>query len=151
MARQMSPECEQEFEELRAFVDFCTTNIFGLSPDNPAHVSHTLQGIVEKFGKSKALNGLRQAANDAIEATGGFSPERVAQLDSALQEKGILTLSEMRRRHSSTYKRILKRGHIKTETEYHLINGIVVDNTALLMPPERTSLQNMLIAYENGG
>lgn len=151
MARRMSPEREREFEELRAFVEFYATQVRGVDPSSPGHFSAVVEGIVEKFGKSKALVGLRQAANDTVEATTSFSPEKVARLDSALRAQGIVTLSAIRHRYSSAYKRILRRGAIKSETEYYLVNGMVVDGTLPLTSAERQSLEQMVAAYESGG
>lgn len=150
MAPRMSPEREREFEELLAFVGFYATHVRGTDPASPSHVSAVVQNIVEKFGKSKALVGLRQAANDTVEATTNLSAEEVARLDSALRAKGIITLSEVRHRYSSMYKRVLRRGSITTEAEYYLVNGIVVDNSCPITTSERHSLEQMLAAYENG-
>jgi hypothetical protein len=147
----MSQEREREFEELRAFVDFYATHVHGVDPASPIHVSAAVQEITVKFGRSKALVGLRQAANDTIEATSNLPPEQVAQLDNSLRAQGVLTLSEVRHRYSTAYRRILRRGSIKTETEYYLVNGIVVHNTSSLTNAERQSLEQMLAAYESGG
>jgi hypothetical protein len=69
-------------------------------------------------------------------------------LDAALSERGILTVSEVRRRYSTVFERIVKRGAIRDETEYHLITGLVVDQTSDIEVDRRASLQRLLDAYD---
>lgn len=104
--------------------------------------------IVQQYGKSKALEGLRQAANDIIEDLSGRPVEGVVALDEALRAHGIVTASEVRRRYASSYKRIVKRGSIRNDTEYYLLNGIVVDFGSGIPDDERSVLQKLLDAYE---
>lgn len=108
-------------------------------------------GIVEQYGKSKALEGLRQAANDIIEDLSDRPATGVAALDEALRAAGLLTASEVRRRYASSYKRIVKRGSIRDDTEYYLVNGIVVDLGNATPDEERAMLQRLLEAYERAG
>ena len=148
MSRQMSPEREREYAELHAFLDFYSTHIFGIDPANPIHPTNVGKKIVAEFGRSRALDGLKQAANDTIENLSGQSIEYVTQLDAALREKGILTFSEVRRRYASSYKRILKRGKIKTETEYYIIAGVLADFSSVATEEEREILSHLLAHYE---
>jgi hypothetical protein len=148
MPRVMSPQREQEFKELSAFTEFYWTQVKGIDPASPIHPTNALQQIVEQFGRSKALEGLRQATNDALEELSGRPAEVIEAFDASLRSLGIVTLSELRRRHSSSYKRIVKRGVIRTETEYHLVNGIVVDTASAVTAAERSELQRLLEAYE---
>lgn len=108
-------------------------------------------GIVEQYGKSKALEGLRQAANDIIEDLSDRPADGVAALDEALRVAGLLAASEVRRRYASSYKRIVRRGSIRDDTEYYLINGIVVDLGNGTPDEERAMLQRLLDAYERAG
>jgi hypothetical protein len=142
----MSPERLKEFSELSAFVNFVMTNVHGVSSENSAKA---LDDVVQKFGMSKALTGLKQATNDTIEELSRRPAEYIEILDAALQAAGILTVSEVRRRYAGSFQRILKRGSIKNETEYYLVNGIVVDLTSSVSNEERAQLQAMLDAYEH--
>ena len=146
MSRLMSPERLKEFSELSAFVDFFMINVHGVSSADSAKA---LDDIVQKFGMSKALTGLKQATNDTIEELSGQPAEYIEILDVALKTAGILTVSEVRRRYAGSFQRILKRGSIKNETEYYLINGIVVDLTSSVSNEERAQLQAMLDVYEH--
>lgn len=129
MARVMSPERELEFAELSAFVNFwCARIIVSNAPQEtnaakPPNLADVLLDIVQRCGRSKALEGLRQAANDALEDLRDRSADDIAAIDSLLREEGIVTVVELRRRYDSSFKRITKRRLIHTETEYHLVNG----------------------------
>ena len=147
MSRPMSPDREREFRELSAFIDFYSSNVQKIDPANSIHPTNVLKQIADEFGRSKALEGLRQATNDVIEELSG-KPTDVVSIDSSLQSLGLVTVSELRRRYGASYKRIVKRGAIRTETEYHLINGIVVDLTSAITDTERSVLQRLLEAYE---
>lgn len=148
MSRKMSPEREQEYAELHAYLDYYSTNISGIDPEDPVHPSNVGKRIVEEYGKSKALDGLKQAVNDTVEELSGQPVEYIQTLDAALREKGIVTFSEIRRRYSSSYKRILKRGRIKNETEYYLIAGILADFDSVACEGERGTLEQLVAQYE---
>ena len=150
MPRAMSPERAREYQELSAFIDFYCTTVKGIDPANPVHATNVLNGIVQQFGKSKALEGLRQATNDTLEELRNRPADVIATIDSSLHSLGVVTISELRRRYASSYKRIVKRGAIRSETEYHLIGGIVVDLTSAITDAERSRLQRLLEEYERG-
>jgi len=71
----------------------------------------------------------------------------VIKLDEQLRNRRIVTLSELRRRYSKKYAAIVKRGHIKTDTEYHLIRNVLGDPTTKTAD-EREVLQNLIADYE---
>jgi hypothetical protein len=144
----MSPEREREYTELHAYIDFYATNLLGIDPSKTSHPTNVGAKIIAEYGKSKALEGLKQAANDTIESLCGKPPEYIQQLDAALKDKGIITFTEVLRRYSSSYKRILKRGEIKTETEYYIIAGIVADSTLNVSDNERSLLDHLVTRYE---
>ena len=150
MPRQMSSEREQEYVELHAFVDFCATNVSGIDPASPIHPTNVGLHIVSEYGRSKALEGLKQAVNDTVEDLSAQPIEYVARLDAALRERGLITFSEVRRRYASSYKRIVKRGKIKTETEYYLIASVFADFSSLANEAERNILSQLVAAYEQG-
>lgn len=152
MARSMSPAREKEFEELVAFLDFhyevfTKPKLPPYSAERPSLRSE-VERIAREFGRSKALEGMRQAANDVLEELSDLTSEGVKLLDKALSEAGVITLSEMRGRYSALYQRVLRRGKIKTETEYYLVNGLVVDQTSALKDEEHRVLQCMISVYE---
>ncbi len=107
MPRKMSEKKELEFESLSEFIDYFSTNVLEIDQNAGEHPSNSLVGIVDEFGKSKALIGLKQAVNDAIEMTSHWDIEAVRKLDDALHANGIVTLSALRRKYWGRYKRIL--------------------------------------------
>jgi hypothetical protein len=151
MARSMSPEREKEYAELLAFLDFHTKHLLKNPPAGGFDLVAEAKRIADQYGKSKGLVGLRQAVNDVIEEFSDRTPDSVKLIDEALGAAGLRTLSELRREYGATYKKILRRGSIKTETEYYLVNGFVVDLASDVSPKERKLLQEMLEAYESRG
>lgn len=148
MGRKMSPEREREYEDLFAFLDFYQANLHKVRLVQTTSFAAEAARIVETYGKSKALEGLRQAVNDVIEELRDLTQESVAIVDNALRASGVRTLSDVRKSYSASYKKILRRGLIKTETEYYLVNGIVVDMASGATDEERATLQSMLDAFE---
>jgi hypothetical protein len=149
MARQMSPEREREYVELFAYLDFFATNVRGIDPVNPIHPTNVGKRIVAKYGRSKALDGLKQAANDTVEYLRDEPHEYIQRLDATLRNSGIVTFSDIRRRYASSYKRILKRGKIREETEYYVIVGVLADSPSRADPQEQQHLSQLVADYEN--
>ena len=148
MARTMSPERQREYDELLAYVSFFATHVMRVAPENPIHPANVAVEVVQRFGKSKALEGVRQAANDTVEQMQDWPVIAISVLDGALLANNVVTASEVRRRFSSSYRRVLKRGKIETETEYHLVNSIVVAQGAQTGEAERMMLQGLVSVYE---
>jgi hypothetical protein len=147
MSRPLSAEREREFQELFAFVDFYMTHVSKVETTSERNMSTFCTNIIRQYGKSKALDGLRQATNDIIEELSDRPIAGIAVLDEALRAHGILTASEARRRYASSYRRIVKRGSVRDDTEYYLLNGIVVDLGNGLADDERAVLQRLLDGY----
>ncbi|WP_130618474.1 hypothetical protein [Dyella amyloliquefaciens] len=148
MARKMSLEREREFDELRAYLGFYATCMLGIDPASATHPINELARIVEDFGRSRALEGLRQAANDTIEDAARFSPAEMEAIDGKFRSAGVVTVSEIRRRYSKSLRRIVERGIIRNETEYYLVNGVIVDQSNGTSGGEREVLQRLLDTCE---
>ncbi|AMJ74695.1 hypothetical protein AVL57_12435 [Alteromonas stellipolaris] len=148
MPRKMSREKELEFEELSLFLEFYSTNVSGIQREDPIHPSNCLVEIVNKFGKSKALQGLKQAINDTLEDTASWDSNTVSELDEQLRDNGTITLSTLRTRYWSKYKSILKRGKIKNETEYYLIRGLECELDNGIPQEQRTLLAELVRDFE---
>lgn len=151
MARPMSPEREKEYAELLAFLDFHSKHLLKNPPAGGFDLVAEAKRIADQYGKSKGLEGLRQAVNDVIEELSDLTPDSIKLVDEALRASGLRTLSELRREYGATYRKILRRGSIKTETEYYLVNGFVVDLASDVPSSERKLLQEMVAAYESRG
>jgi hypothetical protein len=70
-----------------------------IDPASAVHPANVIKGIVQQFGKSKALAGLRQAANDTVEKTRTWNSGAMAVVDEAFRAVGVVTLSEITRRY----------------------------------------------------
>jgi hypothetical protein len=145
MSRALSSKAAAEFEDLSAFLRFY---LLVRKHTDLSLFDKGVAEIEEKFGKGKALIGLRQAVNDVIEELANADEEAVSVLDLALSERGLVSISELRRRYSSRYKRLLKRGTIKDDTEFYLASGIASDLASQVSDEERSQLQLMIEAYE---
>jgi len=143
----MSPEREREYKELGDYLGFFWTHVMGADPNDPIHPSNVGNQIAARFGRSKALDGLKQAVNDSVEMLCDSPPAQIEELDDALRKQGFLTFSEIRRRYSSSYKRILKHKRIKTETEYYLIAGVLADVSSNADKDERSELEQLIAEY----
>lgn len=144
----MTPERESEYNELLAYVGLFATVVWRIDPASETHPAKAIEGIVQQFGKSKALVGLRQAANDTIEEAINWNSEVRAIADEGFRAAGVVTVSEIARRYSSSYKRIIKRGHIRNETECYIINANLIDLGNAVPNEERLCLQTLIDAYE---
>jgi hypothetical protein len=117
--------------------------------DDPGHPANAVDRIADKFGASKALQGLKQAIHDTVEEHSELRGENLCVVDSALAAEGLLTFSEIRRRYWSKYRAILKRNKIRDETEYYLLRGISGDFAIELPTDERTQIDALLGQYES--
>lgn len=143
----MQDESESEYAKMKAFLSFYAErylNTEGLPLDKKPIAS--LEAL-EKKSMKMAFNGLRQAINDCVEMSLHFDHEEVEKLDAQLRSRGIITLSELRRRYSKSYAKILKRRRIKNETEYYLLRNVLYDPTEKA-PEERKLLEELISDYE---
>lgn len=138
---------EAEYQQLKKFLGLFTARyrfVAGLPPE--LHPVARLEAL-EKISASKARDGLRQAINDIVEMSFRFDLAEVRALDTELRALGIVTLSEVRRQSGRHFAKIIKRGKIKTETEYYLVCNML-DDRAENSPEERELLAKMISEYE---
>lgn len=144
----MLPDKEREYSDLISFVSIFATHARKIDPADSAHPANVASHIAATMGKSKALVGARQAANDVIESLQGFTQQQRVAFDAKLHEVGVVGLAEIRRRYSGQYKRILKRGVIRNETEFYLVRGILDSCTESLGQNDQAILSSLLLAFE---
>jgi hypothetical protein len=143
----MQKAADSEYAAMKAFLSFYTDRYSNLENLPPEKRPIACLEILEKMGMKTAMTGLRQAINDCVEASFHFDHKEVEKLDSELRARGIVTLSELRRRYSKGYAKIRKRGQIKNETEYYLIRNVLGDPTEK-SPEECQLLEKMINEYE---
>ena len=90
---------------------------------------------------------LREAVSDCMDMSLQFTPMEVAKFDSELRLHDIPSLSELRRRYSRHYARVLKRGRIEDETEYYLLRNVLFDPSEKA-EGEREQLETLIAAFE---
>jgi hypothetical protein len=147
---EMQDEDELEYAKMKDFLSFYAERYLkgeGLPLEKHPIASLASLEALEKKSMKMAFNGLRQAINDCVEMSFHFDHAEVEKLDSQLRSRGIVTLSELRRRYSKGYAKIMRRGQIKNETEYYLVRNVLDDPTEKT-PEERELLEKMLSQYK---
>ena len=85
------------------------------------------------------------AARDVVEMCQDLSGDELARLDSQLVSKGLPTMTAMR---NTTYRKalaVLARGSVRTEEEWHVLNGFVVNqDDGVLSPTERKEADRLI-------
>ncbi len=143
----MQEEAELEYAKMKDFLSFYAERYLKVEGQSPDRQPIASLEALEKKSMKMAFNGLRQAINDCVEMSLNFDHAEVEKLDSQLRSRGIVTLSELRRRYSKSYAKILKRGQIKNETEYYLVRNVLHDPTEKAAE-ERKLLEELISDYE---
>lgn len=157
MARKMSEAKSHEFDELKRFFEAWELQIsptlfpdrYSFSSDHPHHPLNVLRAIGEQFGRSRALEGLKQAVNDTLEdAEELYGPEVIALIDDALRQLGTLTLTQLLTRRHKSFKGILRRGKIRNDTEFYLISSALSDTSIERPEAEVAALNSLAVDSE---
>ena len=139
---------EAEYAGLKEFLSIYAhryLNVNGLPPEKrPLANLETL----EKQSMKAASSGLQQAINDCVEMSLHLPYEEVSKLDLELRSRGIVTLSELRRRYSKKYAAIVRRGRIKDKTEYYLVRNVLSDPSPKAKDVHE-ALESLIEDYEN--
>ncbi|MDH2381955.1 hypothetical protein [Bradyrhizobium sp. CER78] len=136
-----------EYAQLKNFFSFYVERYMPMESLPPEKHPLAVLEAIEKKSPRLAFQGLRQAINDCVERSSSFDPAEVANLDAELISRGIITLSELRKRYSRGYANILKRGRIKNDTEFYLLQNVINDPTEK-SPDELELLAKLLSDYE---
>jgi hypothetical protein len=132
-----------DYERMRAWLAHMVPRVFPpelLTPANNPLVS--LDALAAKSA-TKARSGLSIALADLIELTSRWPDDHVAMVDNALRGEGLATLTELRAKFSKTVQRVVRRGHIEHDSEYHAVR-----NAAEMLGSEDMSLWPLLAVYE---
>jgi hypothetical protein len=142
----MQEEAEFEYVNLKNFLLYYAERYLKIENLPPERRPIACLEALEKTNMKMAFSGLRQAIHDCVEMSFRFDHAEVERLDSQLRGRGLITLSELRRRYSKNYTRIIRRGRIKNEVEYYLIRNVIEDPTAKT-PEERELLEKLVSNY----
>lgn len=120
--------------------------------DIPAeHRPLALLERLEKESLSKARSGLGMMINDTLEVSWDMHHQEIEAVDADFAARGILPLSELRRRYSREYRAILKRDRIRDEKDYYLIAGILASSTGDATDEEKQQMIDLVAKFENDG
>ena len=140
----------EDYEQLKKFF-VCYVDLF-IPPTHrshePEHQPLAFLSNLEKTSLANAKKGLQMAVNDVVEMSSDWPPNRLAEAGARFAAAGALTLSAVRRRYSKKYLQILKRGVIRSETEYYLVKGIVDGGGIEPGATEAAQLQATLTDFE---
>ncbi|WP_128971526.1 hypothetical protein [Bradyrhizobium tropiciagri] len=89
-----------EYAQLKNFFSFYVERYMLAESLPPEKQPLAFLEAMEKRSPRMAFQGLRQAINDCVERSSSFDPAEVANLDAELISRGIVTLSELRKRYS---------------------------------------------------
>ena len=137
-----------EYQSLKAFWVAWEAR-FPITTDLPPE--HHPLAVLERFEKesmAKARSGLGMAISDTLEMSWDMPAEEIQAIDAEFKARGILPLSELRRRYSRQFKAIIKRGKIRNEEEYYLIAGILASFTGDAIDEERQQLEMLVSNFE---
>lgn len=103
---------------------------------------------LEQRSKRLARTGVDQAFNDCMEMLQGLDSVSVNRLNRRLQELNLPSLGDVQRLFSKKYAAVLKRGRIRTETEFYLLRNVL--DAPQTSPADREKVALLLEAYEFG-
>jgi hypothetical protein len=132
---------DAEYQELKKFALFYLDHFKGYSAAADMEV-------LEKMSYRKAVQGVRQAVGDVIEMTARVDLAELKKIDDTLKSHNAVTLSEIRKRFSRVYAGIVKRGRIRSDTEYYLVRGIFEDGFDRMANEEQERVGKMIAEFE---
>ena len=127
-------------EEKEKLVEFTFTLMEELG------ASSLVQAINREDWLGYPIAGIRQAADDMVEASQDIKADELEKLDKILIEKNLPTLSKMRDKNYKKLLQILSRNEIKSETEWRLLRSFV--DSEILNEHESNQTKVMIEEYE---
>jgi hypothetical protein len=113
-----------DYGQMRAFLlalaSFLDAN-FRMPTPMSAGIEDGIKRMEARSGPQKQLKGIRMAVGDFLEMTRDFTPQQVADADTAFAAAGAPLLSTMRAKIWRKVPKILARGKIRSEVEYYLV------------------------------
>lgn len=136
---------EDDYQPLKAFFAWAVEHLMKM-PVTMSAADHPVATLerTEAESKARARQGLAMAVGDVVEFCDRLSADEVRAIDAALEAAGILTLSHVRARFWTKVRRVLKRGAIRGEQDYHALRNVV----EALPDDEQGPAWEMLAAFE---
>ena len=92
------------------------------------------------------ISGIRQTANDMLEATQDIKGKELEELDVKLRGQNLPTITNMRNKGFKKLLTTLSRNKLKNEEEWRLLRSFLENDS--LNPEELTQIQRLLDDYE---
>jgi hypothetical protein len=146
MARKISPQREAEYNELKRVL------LLLYAHWGNKKFSSSMENIMNhneaKFGKSRALAGLKEAINETLDGLYAFTKDELAEIDRYLKSHHAPTLTELYARKGNHFAKILRRGRIKDDVEYYMLNERLNDvDDKSASPTERRKIAELVAQY----
>jgi hypothetical protein len=133
----------EEYAKMREWFALVSQKAFPPQLMEEAQPTAVLDKLAER-SPVKAREGLAVGIGDLIQITNSWSVQDVEAMDAALSEEQLPTLTEMRVRFSKVVGRVVRRGRIISEAEYHAVR-----NAAELTEASDGPLWKLLADYES--
>jgi hypothetical protein len=154
MPRKPSPEREAEFERLGSLTDAIISVLRAGGHLGAAEASFSLTAeanrIRQRAGFTAALEGLRQAFNDALEMARHAGDAQVLAINDELRRLDAPPLAVLLAHRDGRARRLLrKKKKVQDDTEYYLLKEYVVDLASELSDSDRKLAEQLLDEYEH--
>lgn len=111
----------KDYPAMRAWFAVVAPRIF---PDVPADADPILAlDRIEAVSMANARKGLSMAIGDVVEMTDHWNPDEIEMLNKELIAAGLHSFAMIRARFSKAIAGIVRRGRIKSESEYYLLRN----------------------------
>ena len=148
-AKNMPKITAEEYPALKAFWVAWEDRFPPSATLPPEHHPVAVLERFEKESMSKARSGLGMAIGDTLEMSWDMPQDEVEAIDRDFIARGLLPLSELRRRYSRQFRALLKRGRIRDEEDYYLVAGILASFTGDATDEERQQLEDLVAKFES--
>jgi hypothetical protein len=152
VTRRLPDEKAAEYARLKLFLELWHTLV---CPESLASLGdarvlpHNVLTEAEKTtSKSRLLIGVRQAVNDTLEDAEDFDAPRISRADALLEQRGAPTLTSLLVGRRKSLHKVLRRGAIRNDTEFHLVNAALVEMANPNKAAERDTLSTLVAEYE---
>jgi hypothetical protein len=139
---------DDAYRQLKAFLAFYNDNHRDMSflpPDlRPSHLLEKL----EKENPKRAVSNVRTEVHRIVSESLRWGADKIAKCESALKEKGLVSLSELQMYFSNRIKEITKRGKMENIEEYRMVKRLVEGTPSVPTRKEMEKLEAMMSAFE---
>lgn len=145
----MKPDQSREDEAHLDFVAWWATRIWGFNLEHSAHPVNAYRGMQEAgFSASQLRSGLKQAVRDCVTSAADLPLSKVEEIDRELRAANLPTLTSLRAKFTRALAAILKKGCLRSESDYYLAVNLLEDEAACIPLEERRVLEEMIVSWK---